>query len=129
MSQAMHMDFSRFLAVEKNKRLAATSSKFVPNSHMTYITYFEGVGKLKNLTQWRARLLAIGIKVSVVMSVKTTAEAGRVVALKYMSLTEPEKIKFKLDTAEFVAADNRRKDHWITPELTEWFANEAGAEA
>ena len=54
------------------------------------------------------------------MNVGTSMEAGRLLALRYMSLSEPEKRRLKVAVEEFATADLKPKSNWITAELEEW---------
>ena len=83
--------------------------------------------KIKNHDQWRGKALAIGVNIRSVAKSKGTGETGRLIALRFMSLTPEERGKCKLDRQEFTANDGRPKSHWITQELDDFIHGEITA--
>ena len=75
MGQEMHIDFAKSLAVDRNKRMKPVSDKFTLGAHMSFPVFFDTVSKMKNIAQWRARLNAVGVPITIILATKTTLEA------------------------------------------------------
>ena len=83
-------------------------------SHVSFLRYWDTAGKLKNLSQWRAKLNALkdpAVPLEATLACRTPTDAGRVLALYYMVVTE-----------EAISADLKNREHRVTQELRDWMA-------
>ena len=90
------------------------TNDLVQNStEVSFTRYFESIKLCKNIAQWKARLLAVGMKAEGVTACKTINEVGRLMGLIFIhgrSMGEP------------IAADLESRDYWVDSELEAWLA-------
>ena len=122
-------EFASFCGVNGNKKWDVLKTKVDTSGYMMYTQIWEAFTKMKNFTQWQAKALGVGVRYSCVHETKNIGEIGRLVALRYMSLTQAEKTKFKITGPVFLSIEGKETTHWVTPELDAWFHETTDTEA
>ena len=111
LTEPAHVEFAKYVSIERNKKMVGLNEMFAKEGHVSFTRYFAEAAKCKSLAQWKGRMLAVELPEDSVHGVRNQSDCGRLLALKFME---------GLETVP--TADLKSRDHWITPELSEWMA-------
>ena len=109
----IHLLFSAFCRTESNRKLKDTTDLVQSSTDVSSARYFESIKHCKNIGQWMARLLAVGMPAEGVAACKTMNEVGRLMGLMLIH---------GQGVGEPISADLRSREYWVGPELQAWLA-------
>ena len=88
-SREIHTRFATFCKCDRNDKLKHADALFTSEVAVTYVRYAEQLAKCKNMAQWKARALAGGVPQEASLSVRTSGEAIRLVAIRFIFDSQP----------------------------------------
>ena len=109
-SPDVHVKFAAHCTVDRNSKLQQITD-MIDQGEVSFVRYWESLKSLKNLQQWKARLLATGMPAEAVTYIRSAQEAGRLLGITYIYNTE---------LGEPIPGDLRSRAYFIPEELETW---------
>ena len=102
-----------FCKVEKNAKLTTVTAIFQSAPHVSFTRYAELLGRCKNMAQWKARTLAVGVPEEASLHVRSSLECLRLLAARFIFDTTP---------GEPLCSSMRDRDFFVDQEANDWLS-------